>query len=71
MSNSQHAKAPRGVTHVQIGQYEIQDVDGVVETGSEEEIRAKWMEFIEGSDEPNSTWDELKLVEVKAVQRRD
>lgn len=58
-----------GVTFVDVGTYEIQDIDGTIVAGDEQEMRAEWMRYVEGEVGPNSAHNELKLVEVKAVIR--
>jgi hypothetical protein len=68
LTSSHEQEAARGVTGIGIGDFAIQDVTGVMSFGSEEEMRAEWMERIE-TNTPHE-FDEIALVEVKAVIRK-
>lgn len=67
-SSEQATDIVRGITHAEPGDFEIQDITGTLASGSEDEMRTEWMETIE-RDLPTK-FDELKLVEVKAVIRK-
>lgn len=72
MSNSQPSDSRElgdGITGAEPGEFEINDITGNKLRGTEEEVRAEWAKIVNDPDRRinHTIYDELRLVEVKAV----